>query len=254
MNEYRRSVWNKWAKHEVLRKGRGLSRYMPETKRMTRRSVRVMLRKYGMVYVKPVFGSLGIGVMKVTGAGRRLRYQRGTAKRSFPRFSKGYASILRAAKGKPYMVQQGIRMARYRGRPFDLRLVVQRRPGRNWRVTGGLVRLAHPRKIVTNGSQGGTIYPLQAMLPGRGTRRRLNRIALRSARRLHAVYPRLIEIGLDVAIDRRRRPWILEANTRPDPCPFTKLPNRRMLRRIVRYAGAWGRRYKLNCTKSRRAR
>lgn len=230
-----------------------MRRYMPETRRMTRRSVKSMLRKYSMVYVKPVVGSLGIGVMKVEKRGRGLQYQNGTVRRSFPDFLSGYAPIVRASGGKRYMVQQGIRMARYRGRPFDIRVMVQRWPGGGWKATGWAGRLAHPRKIVTNGSQGGTIYPVSTLLrDSRPLLARIERVGLQAARRLGAVYPGVAEIGLDFAIDRLRRPWILEANTRPDPCPFTKLPDKRMLRRILRYGEAMGRVYKLSCMKSLR--
>lgn len=253
MKRYRRSVSNKWAKHEVMRRHSGLGRYMPETRRMTPDSLYVMLGKYGMVYVKPVKGSLGIGVMRVERKGEGVRLQSGASRRYFPSFNKGYRAIAKAGRGKPYLVQRGIRMMKYRGRSFDIRLMVMRTPRLPWRITGYAGRVAHPRKVVTNGSQGGTIYPLGTILPrSRRLLRTIKRIGLLSARRLQAAYPGLMEIGLDIAIDRRRRPWVLEANTNSDPCPFTKLPDRRMLWNILKYGRASGRKYNLYCVKSRR--
>jgi glutathione synthase/RimK-type ligase-like ATP-grasp enzyme len=252
MADHPRNIPDKWKKHEVLRKHARLSRYMPETRRLTRSSLDAMLRKYGMVYVKPVIGSLGAGVMRVERRGSGLQYQAGLRIRRFARLRPGYAAIVRETRRKPYMVQQGIRLARYRGRPFDIRVMVQRTPKRSWTVTGMAGRVAHPRKVVTNGSQGGTIYPVSVLLPHSARLRHIGRIGIRAARRMRAVFPGVVEIGLDVAIDRAGKPWILEANTRPDPCPFTKLPSRGALRRIVRYQAAWGIRRSLRCVKAKR--
>ncbi|MBW5447507.1 YheC/YheD family protein [Cohnella sp. CFH 77786] len=249
-----RNAGNKWTRHVVLWKYSKLTGHVPEMKRMTMSSLISMLERHGMVYVKPVSGSMGIGVMKVEKFGKRgIRYQSGKLRKSFPDIESGYASLLRASKGKAYMVQQGIHLAKYRKRPFDIRLMVQRKPRSGWTVTGWVGRLAHPRKIVTNGSQGGTIYPVRVLLPKSGSLiKRMKRVGILCARRLHAQYPGVMQFGLDIAVDHKRRPWILEANTKPDPCPFTKLPSRRMLKRIIRYGAAWGIRYRLHCVKARR--
>lgn len=246
---------NKWSRHEVMRSSSKLSAYMPETKKMSLANLTAMLNKYGMVYVKPVNGSMGIGVMKVEKRGKGIRCQAGTVRRSFPDVSSGYSAIRDYAEGKSYMVQMGIRLAKYRGRPFDFRMMVQRKPGGPWKVTGIAGRLAHPRKIVTNGSQGGTIYPASVLLPGSGAQiNRMKQIGLSCVKRLHAVYPGMKQIGLDMAVDTRGRTWIIEANTKPDPCPFTKLPSHAALREIVSHGKAWGIRYRLKCLKSHRGR
>jgi D-alanine-D-alanine ligase-like ATP-grasp enzyme len=61
------------------------------------------------------------------------------------------------------------------------------------------------------------------------------------------MYPGMKEIGVDVALDRELRPWILEVNTRPDHCPFAVLQDQTMIRRIVHYGKQYGRTYKLAC-------
>ncbi|CAM4356451.1 YheC/YheD family protein [Paenibacillus alkaliterrae] len=263
----KRRISDKWAKTLVLWADRKLRKHIPMTKKLTKDSLRTMLRQYGMVYVKPARGSLGRGVMKAEMGGpgsggsakRSYAYQLGERKSAFLSYKAFYRSLLKDTKGERYIVQKGIRLLKHKGRPFDIRLVVQRAPRGGWAATGTVGRAAHPRKIVTNGSQGGSIYPTAYLLKkyaSAGKRRlmlkRMDRLGIDTVKRLHRAYPWIVEIGLDLAIDRKLKPWILEVNTIPDPCPFTLLPDQSMLRRIIRYGKGYGKTYRLNCTKAKR--
>ncbi|UUZ83690.1 YheC/YheD family protein [Paenibacillus sp. P26] len=155
--KYPSHIPNKWAKHKVLARNGTLSQYVPSTRLMNKTGLRAMLRKYGMVYVKPCFGLQGRGVIRMerkAGQQRKYRYQLGERIAAFAHFRKAYRSIKNRTQGKPYMVQKGIRLLTHGGRPFDIRLMVQKKPGGSWKVTGAVARVAPPRKIVTNGSQG----------------------------------------------------------------------------------------------------
>lgn len=265
----RSRISDKWAKTRVLLSNPMLRRHIPLTKRMTKVSLRTMLQRYGMVYIKPTRGSQGHGVMKVermiTGkAGRTIKtfaYQLGEKREVFLNYGSAYNSILRDTKGKSYLVQKGIEMIRHGGRPFDTRLVVQRAPYGGWEATGTISRVAHPRKIVTNGSQGGTIYPTAFLLGSYANTakrialmRRMDRIGVKTAKRLRQAYPGIMEIGVDFALDKKLKPWILEVNTHPDHCPFTLLSDQSMIRKIIRYGKAYGRNYRMNCQKAKQGR
>lgn len=264
MRKHPLHIRNKWAKLRVLLAGgEAISSYVPETRLMNQQSLTDMLSKYRVVYVKPVNGMMGKGVMKVevlkktsaSGGREDYRYYSGTKMHSFRGFNSAYSSLMKAAGRKPYLVQQGIPLRKHGGRPFDIRLMVQMSPRMHWKVTGAAGRVASYGKVVTNGSQGGTIYPVHVLVKSSERAKLLstmNRIGILSVKRLHAVYPGIREVGLDIGLDREYRPWILEANTRPDPCPFTKLPNLSPLRRMVQYGKAYGRHYKLHCVKARR--
>ncbi|MDQ0114725.1 YheC/YheD family protein [Paenibacillus harenae] len=254
-----RSYKDKWVKTKVLLRNRELSRHVPKTKLFSKQTLYGMLRNYGMVYAKPVDGQMGIGVMRVELNRGGYSYQNGLRKSSFGSYDALYSALVRETKGKVYVVQKGINLLKHKGRPFDIRLMVQKSPHGGWEATGTLGRVAHPRKIVTNGSQGGSIYPTALLLKkysDAGYRNRLLRhmdyIGLVTAKQMRAAYPGLNVIGLDLALDKRLKPWILEVNTSPDPCPFTLLPDQTMLRRIIKYAKAYGRRYALNCGKAKR--
>ncbi|MHA6482266.1 YheC/YheD family protein [Paenibacillus sp. strain BS8-2] len=252
-------ISDKWAKTNVLLGDKGLRAYVPHTKILSRAALASMLQSYGMVYVKPVRGSLGKGVMRVERElGGGYAYQLGGKKRSFGTYDAFYDAIRRDTGGRSYLVQRGIHLLKFDGRAFDLRIVVQKSPNGGYEATGTVARVAYPGKIVTNGSQGGTILPAtQVLQPHAGFGQRdaliahVERIGVQTIRRMKTRYPGLVEIGLDIAIDRQLRPWILEVNTTPDHCPFAILQDQTMLRRIIHYGKQYGVSYKLNCNKAR---
>lgn len=257
-------ISDKWAKTKVLRKNSKLRKHIPETKKLTKDSLRTMLQKYGMVYIKPVRGSLGNGVMRVerimgkAGRTKTFAYQLDEKRSDISTYESAYRSIKKDTKGRPYLVQKGIHLIKHIGRPFDTRLVVQQAPHGGWEATGTISRVAHPRKIVTNGSQGGTIYPTAYVLGSyanaakrKTLMKRMDRIGITAAKQLRRTYPGIVEIGVDFALDSKLKPWILEVNTHPDHCPFALLSDQSMIRKIVRYGKAYGRTYRMNCLKAK---
>jgi glutathione synthase/RimK-type ligase-like ATP-grasp enzyme len=262
-----RIVSDKLKKTRVLCRCKEVRSFIPETRRMNRDVLLKMLHRNAMVYVKPCRGSLGNGVIRVekvkSSKARKTRsqyrYQQGTRIRSFSGYDQTYSELNKETKGRPYLVQKGIKLLTHGGRPFDIRVMVQRTKQGNWVATGVVGRVAHPRKVVTNGSQGGSIYPVEDLLKPYATMKKrkallasMRRIGVRTAQQLSSIYPGLQEIGADIAIDQELKQWILEVNTRPDPCPFAKLKDRSMLQRIIRYGKGYGRTYCLQCTKSKR--
>ena len=254
------AVSSKLTKTRVMLRSGELAKHVPATHSFGDRRLAAMLDRYRMVYIKPDTGSLGVGVMRVERAGRGYRYQSGTRVYAFSTFRALLRALKRAIGSRRYLIQKGVHVLRRAGRPFDFRIMIQRAPNRRWVCTGSVGRVAHPRKIVSNGSQGGTIYPVMTLLrPVAGAKKasrlskRMERLARLSAAQMGRAYPAMNELGLDIAVDRGLRPWILEINTRPDPCPFTKLNDPAAIRRIVRYAQAYGRSYCLKCSKARKA-
>jgi len=245
-------VRSKQAKTEALLADIRLREHVPETMPMSRDSVRDMLERYGMIYAKPVNGTFGRGVIRIEKdpEGPNLyRFQAGDRKYEFATFEQMFEKLLAVKRKKSYLVQQGIELLKHNGRRFDLRVMVQHNPRGRWESTGIIGRLAHPGRIVTNYHSGGTPMPLEELLGEhindeaslRSFARNLRALGENIAGALAKKFPRLKEIGVDVAVDADFKPWILEVNTLPDPFIFRKLPDRAVFRRIYAYAVAYGR-------------
>lgn len=260
MSRSKKYVSSKLIKAKILLQNPNLVTYVPRTAGLTRHRFSHMLNRYKMVYIKPVSGSLGIGVIKVEQIGALYHYREDTHTYTFRSFKEMYDSIQGRIGKKQYLVQKGIMMLQHKGRPFDFRVMVQRNEEGTWDCTGIAARLAHPKRAVTNGSQGGTIYAAKEILSKVTDSivavkmvEQMREIGVMTANQLSSSYPEMNEFGVDIAIDRDHRLWILEVNTRPDPCPFTKLSDSTMINTIVKYAKAYGRVYNLKCKKARRA-
>lgn len=241
-------VKSKLAKTEVLNRNENLRDFIPLTRKLTEANLHDMLARYSMLYAKPDLGTFGQGVIRIESSDNGYRFQLGTSVHRYNTLNGLYQGILQHKKKGVYVVQRGIHLLKHKGRRFDIRVMVQQTPKGEWESTGIIGRLAHPSRIVTNYHSGGTPMSF-ATLTGRhmsAERRRsyidrLRRLGISVARQLQTQYPRIKELGLDVAIDTEFKPWLLEVNTRPDPYIFRKLENKSVFRKIYRYAVAYGR-------------
>lgn len=246
-----RRLQSKWRKTSVLVKNAQLRTFIPKTSKMTKTRLLSMLKQYRMVYIKPDKGSLGVGVMRLDKArdsGRgAYRWRYGTTTRMFSSYDALYRAVKNRTGSKNYLVQKGIHMLRHRGRPFDIRVMVQRNPTGRWEVTGKVGRVAQPGKVVTNHHNGGKAYTLESLFSKQSVKKRkrflqrLNKLGLGIAKQLQKPFPGFRELGIDVAVDQKYKPWILEVNTHPGMSVFRKLKNKRMYYKMFRYAKAYGR-------------
>lgn len=252
-------IVSKWRKTVILAGSAALSAHIPETMRLNSPTLERMLNRHGLVYAKPDRGSLGIGVIRIEKRGGVYRIHEAVRIVEKDSFRHAYEWIESHRRKGVYLAQRGIRVIRHGGRPVDFRVMAQRNAGGAWEVSGMLARVAHPRKAVTNGSQGGSIHdarvPLAAALGERRAdrlQRQFRRLARLVAARFDSLHPGMNELGLDIAVDAQGRCWILEVNTRPDPRPFKLLNDQSMLRKIVRLGKGYGRVYNLRVTKARK--
>ncbi|MGO4275504.1 YheC/YheD family protein, partial [Paenibacillus sp. TAF58] len=163
-----RYVTSKIGKTKAIESKPKLRQFVPITKRMNQETLREMLNQYKMVYIKPNVGMFGNGVIRVEQGDEEVEkpysYQSGVRLRQFKTFDEMYASINKRTKKRNYLVQKGIHLLKYKGNRFDLRVMVQQTPLHKWETTGVIGRVAHPKKVVTNFHNGGTLKPVETLL------------------------------------------------------------------------------------------
>lgn len=242
----RRYIVSKMAKTYALMNDSAISKHIPKTIFMNKENVGQMLKQYRMVYIKPDIGTFGKGVMKVevrsTPSKTTYHYQLGVKKHSFESYDSLYQALVRETKNKKYIVQKGVHLNTYKGSPYDIRIMVQKTPRKTWETTGIIGRIAHPKKIVTNFHNGGTLMAFnklvqQDIAPEKREAyfMKLQKLGRTTATALTKRYPGIREIGIDLGMDHQLKEWILEVNTSPDPYIFKHLRDKKIFSRIMRY-------------------
>ncbi|BCU81865.1 hypothetical protein JIR001_16480 [Polycladomyces abyssicola] len=238
---------NKWLRYSFMAKDVRLASHLPKTKLLTAKALRKMIARYGQVILKPVVGRRGFGVIKVSPlGGKHYQIHHENKKKKIRGFQKTYDYIKRMIGSRRYMVQQRVQLPEIRNRPFDIRVIVQRRKknSNSWRVTGKVAKLAGKGYIVTNNARSkGTVLMVESAIRKSSLKHlsekkilsKIEKVALLSARRLTSRYPNHRIYGLDMGLDKKGHVWIIEANTFPMLTHFRKIKDQRMYRRIKAY-------------------
>ena len=217
---------------------------LPETTIFTGENFDQMVKKYGTVILKPNKGSGGVGVMKVSRLSEgKYSVHSGTVKKVFTNKADVHLHLIRSTSSRTYIVQRYISLAKINGSPFDIRVMVQRKTGVPWMVTGKLAKVAGPNHIVTNVARSkGYVLPAISALTktfssekSKSILKKLDGICLRAAKKLEEAYG-FRTIGFDIAIDQEGSPWILESNSKPAISFFRKLNDKSYYQKILQMA------------------
>lgn len=190
-----------------------------------------MIRRYRAVFVKRSGLGAGRGVFHVTGVparGYRVTYRESTraprdAEQSVGSFA-DLTALLSRITGYPWrptawLVQRAIAPARWRNRPFDVRVVVQKDGRGRWRVNGSYVRLAAaPDSVINRGGdyvRSARFFPMKWGAKGAPMLSDVFALARRCAAALDERLGPLGDVGVDILIDDDGRPWFLEGNAGP---------------------------------------
>lgn len=231
----------KWTKYKLLLKSSKLSVNLPETAWLRESSFWRMIKKYGEVIIKPTGSYGGHGVIRIKKMDSSLyEVQDGATKKNFTQQSQLNAYINMQAN-KNNIIQKRIPLATVNDRPFDLRVMVQRRFNSPWEVTGKLAKVAGKGFIVTNIRMSrGKVVSVEHALKNSALKKmraadllsQLDKVALQAAQQLSPYYSWVRTMGIDMALDKEGNVWIIEVNFAPMLELFLKLKDKSMFHKM----------------------
>lgn len=215
---------------QALQREQGLANLLPESHLAKSYAIlQGMCRKYGIVFLKPINGSLGKGIIKIvrnptSGYTVYFTSLNGMRKQTFASTKELYSSIAGKLRARPHQIQQGIRLIEIGGRPVDFRVLVQRNQQGEWDVTSIVGRIAPNHTFVSNLARGGTLCTVKDALArsnlsaaGKKTALlKLKQAALKIAKGIERqISGHYAELGVDLGLDATGRVWLMEVNTKP---------------------------------------
>ncbi|TCP58937.1 glutathione synthase/RimK-type ligase-like ATP-grasp enzyme [Tumebacillus sp. BK434] len=222
--------FNKWQVHQWLQSDRRMLEHVPDA--ICFESVAQaapFLYQHPDVYVKPVHGSLGIGIIRARRRpDGRMFYQIKTKDGSLRQQYAGSVSVFlkkfekRLKKG-PYLIQRTLRLKSWQGRPFDIRILLQKDGAGVWNRTKMFCRIAQQGQITSNLSTGGDALAVKQLLHEMYDDTKVRRI-MKQLKDISSAVPQVIEqqnggtvgeLGLDLGLDENGNIWVIEVNAKP---------------------------------------
>lgn len=243
--------FNKWNLFEWLSNDKLTRQYIPRTEKLAGISnLQSLLNTFSIVYLKPIRGKAGSGIMRIDkiseGADVKYRLIHYIHKKReadfFTSIHKLWNKLKELIGQREYILQQGIHLTRFKRRPFDLRMLIQKNGKGKWTVTGMGARVAGRRSITTHVPRGGSIdHPIR-LLNLNFDKERTRKI-IKQARKASIVLAQQIEqqskqimgeMSMDLGIDTKGNLWFFEANSKPMKFDEPHI-RKKSLRRIIQY-------------------
>lgn len=244
---FNNGFFNKWELYQILSRYPQLAGLLPETLSLESAGALAKLaEKHPILYLKPVDGKAGKGIMRLekNDEGYRLKYLDKNNLRSaqFSNVPEMWKMVKKLLENQAYLVQQGIRLAKYQGSIFDVRLLAQKNGSGAWEVAGIGIRVAGKGKITTHVPRGGRIADprgvLGSVFGGKKTEQLLKearKIAIQIVSCLEEQFGHLGEASMDLGVDEQGKFWFFEANAKPMKFDEPHI-RRRSLHNIIAYS------------------
>lgn len=235
--------WNKWYKHQLLLKCPTLAKFLPKSYKYSTKNLWKMLDLYDEAILKPIIGSGGNGIIKVSirNDGKYKVHTLGS-KRTIAGKNSLIDLIMKLKGKRTFLIQYCIPLAKVKGKLVDFRYIVQRKKGaRDWIITGKHGKIGKKGSIATNLQQGAEVSTvkkalLQSKIKNVGkTMSDLDYLSLKASKCFSRKFKSQTIWGYDLGVDVDGRAWIIEANCTPLVGGFRYLKNLNMYRTIRRY-------------------
>lgn len=241
---------NKFRVHQVLEQDPKLSRWLPQTLPYSRENLISMLKRHGIIYLKPTNGTGGRSILRVERRQGGYLLQGRTKEQGKRNVKLSTLSALckkleywmehEKNGNEQFFLQQGLQLSLVPDRTVDARLLVQKDGSGQWRLTGMGIRIGPRSSSTSNLHGGGTATSAAAFLSERFGQEEAERIileckqlAIQTVTRIEEHYGPMMEFGFDLGIDVQGRVWIIEINPKPGREIFRQLGQKQRYRQAV---------------------
>jgi len=239
-------VRDKLRVHRLLWENPILRPFLPRTDRFTPETVERFLGKHGVFYVKPSIGSVGDGVLRVERQGETYRLISHKLRKRVRKHAVR-KELRHWVANRRFLVQQGISLATYEDKTFDIRVSVQKNGNHVWCVSGMVAKVANAHNKLSNLARGGTAVPLNVVLSRlfnqemvQQIRYKLQYTAIEIAKQYAKHFPSLADLGMDMGIDQRGNPFLIEVNVRDQRYSFYEAGEIELFRMTYRHPLEYG--------------
>ena len=232
---------NKWKLYTKLAQQPAIRPYLPHT--MLYRGfddLRKQLLTNRLIYLKPINGSGGRGILRIERISDGVYSFRGrmASRRIIPERRVNLLQLRSLVNERQpanrYIVQQGIDIRLRSGHVHDYRMLIQKNGQGEWEVTGCVGRVGPAGSVTSNLHGGGRAVPMLKLLThwfGNETKAKsvtanVHKFGYTLVDTLESLYGRLCELALDLAIDKTGHIWLLEVNTKPARQVFARIGDR----------------------------
>lgn len=228
---------------DALKHNKELRRYLPESHLLDNYlTFKKMCSTYSSVFLKPVRGSLGKGIIRITknvdGTFTTLTTSTSAPKKQvYPSIVKMFSGISGKMKTTRYQIQQGLPLIDHSKRPVDFRALVQKNRKGVWSVTSIVARIAGGSHFVSNLARGGSLSTVKEAVAKTSLSssvksnayQALKTAALAIASGVEQSIPAHFgELGIDLALDTSGHVWLIEVNSKPSKNDNTPLGDQKI--------------------------
>lgn len=219
---------SKWEIHNILEGEEHLHPFLPDTALYSEEKLPAYLEKYNSVFIKPVNGSQGRNIFKVSYDLGKIIVEASSAgdhekTKVFNHVSEFIQWFRKRQTQTVFIIQQSLPLSTYQSRQLDFRVLCHRTHQHDWRVTSIVSRLSAKSQFVSNLARGGEMMkPLKPLTNLFDQKTALSQVAF--MKELSIEIANVIsqsstglfgELGIDIGVDENGRIWIIEVNSKP---------------------------------------
>ncbi|MGV3465099.1 MAG: YheC/YheD family protein [Heyndrickxia sp.] len=239
---------SKWEVHEKLQMATQLQTFLPKTSLLDHSTFLEWLEKYEDLFIKPVNGSQGRGIIHVYHQNKEIIIEQSNSsqdtKLSYPSAKKAASDIQKWVNKKTFIIQETLPLIELENRKIDFRFLCHKVNAVDWKITSAVGRISGDDQFVSNIAQGGSLSRPMELLSDYFPRKKaaltyqiMKDLALEVSRVVELSFDEpFVELGIDIGVDVAGNPWLIEVNSKPSKQLDTdKSQIRPSAKSIIRY-------------------